>query len=403
MERPSLRKIAVVTVARSDFGIYQPVLKQLRNHPDVVVKLIVAGMHWSRGFGETWREIEDAGFEVDERVEMTLDSDFPNGVAQSMALGMAAFGNVFSRMRPDILLVLGDRFEMFSAAAAAVPFPLVIAHLHGGELTLGAIDDSFRHAISKMAHLHFVATPRAGQRLIQMGEPPERICVSGAPGLDGICDAASLTAADLRSRFGIEVDPAPILVTVHPETRSLMSILEPFERLLQLLSESGQPLVFTYPNADPEGRLLIQSIESFLQRWPKASAVPHFGREGYLSMLKFASAMVGNSSSGILEAASFGLPVLNIGNRQSGRERSGNVIDATWETASMRFGITKVLSSEFRAKCRTLGNCYGRGQAATRIASVLRQVPLSADLREKPFFDLSEVIAYEPALNANLE
>jgi UDP-N-acetylglucosamine 2-epimerase (non-hydrolysing)/GDP/UDP-N,N'-diacetylbacillosamine 2-epimerase (hydrolysing) len=346
-------------------------------------------MHLSQRFGMTVKAIEADGFEIAERVKMLSNSDDPAAIAKSMARGTAGFAEVYARSRPDILVVLGDRFESHAAALAALPFKIPIAHIHGGELTEGAIDDALRHSMTKLSHLHFAATKEYGRRLVQMGEEPWRVTVSGAPSLDNLASVKRLTIAELKSRFCLCLTPETLLVTFHPATLEYEDAGRQAEELLAALKASGRPVVFTMSNADTGGQVIREHIRRFVLAEPSAQAVENLGTEGYFSVLALCTAMVGNSSSGLLEAPSFGLPVVNVGSRQSGRVRGRNVIDVGCGREEIGAGIRRATDPAFRKSLQDLANPYGDGNAAQRIVAKLAEVPLSGRLLLKHFHDLA--------------
>ena len=384
-----MRKVAVVTVGRSDYGIYLPLLRQLQREPGITLQLIVSGMHLSPEFGRTVGAIEEDGFEIAERVEMLVSSDTPEAIGKSMGLGMIGFSHAYARLQPDIVVVLGDRFEMHAAAVTTVPFKLPLAHIHGGELTLGAIDDAFRHSVTKLSHLHFVATEEYRRRVVQMGENPARVIVSGAPALDHLRGQKFLSKAELNERYGLELDLPPLLVTYHPVTREFEDAEWQITELLAALESVGTPLVFTMPNADTNGRVIARAIREFIASHERAQMVENFGTDGYFSMMRQAAAMVGNSSSGVIEAASFELPVINIGTRQDGRTRARNVIDCGYGRGEIAEAIGRGVSETFRNSLRGMKNPNGDGHAAERIVETLRSVDLDQDLLTKGFHDLT--------------
>ena len=382
-----MRTIGVVTVARSDYGSYRPVLRRITKEPSLDLMLFVTGMHLSPEFGGTAAEIEADGYPIAERVEMLVSSDSPEGLAKSIGLGTIGFAQVFARTRPDILVVLGDRYEMLAAATAALPFNIPIAHLHGGESTEGAIDESIRHSLTKMAHLHLASTTRHGNRIIQMGEEPWRVTVSGAPGLDNL-DGFRATPPDaLRASLGLDFEEAPLLVTYHPVTRESQDARWQVQNLLDALSRTGRGAVFTYPNADTEGRSIISMINDYAARNERMCVAANLGTQAYFSLMSHASAMVGNSSSGIIEAASFELPVVNIGTRQRGRLRAENVIDVGYGVEEIVAGVATATSAAFRHGLRGMANPYGDGHAAERIVDVLRSAELNQELLLKRFHE----------------
>jgi len=387
-----VRRIGVVTVGRSDWGIYLPVLRAMQASAALEPVIYASGAHLSPEFGRTVEMIEADGFRVAERVEMLLSSDSPEGIAKSMGLGTLGFAQVFGRQRPDLLLVLGDRFEMHAAALAALPFTLPVAHLHGGELTAGAIDDALRHSLTKLSHLHFVATEEYARRVLQLGEEPWRVLVTGAPALDSVRRMPRLGEDELERRFGVRVDARTLLVTFHPVTLEFGATAWQVEELLAALRTLGAPVVFTAPNADTSGRTVRRAFEEFVRRQPGAALVENFGTEGYFSAMARAGAMVGNSSSGIVEAASFALPVVNIGTRQQGRVRGENVLDVEYGRDAIVAGVRRALSPDFRAGLAGLVNPYGDGHAAEAIVRRLEDVTLDAALVTKRFVDASSTV-----------
>lgn len=386
-----MRTIGVVTTARSDYGILLPVLRAIAADAQLRLHLIVGGMHLAREFGHTVDAIEADGFPIGDRVEMLLSSDTPAGIAKSMGLGTIAFAESYARVRPDLLLLLGDRFEMHAAATAALPFGIPIAHVHGGEVTEGAIDDALRHGITKIAHLHFTATQTYRDRVVQLGEEPWRVTVTGAPSLDNLKTVKLLSARELTERFGVPFEPAPLLVTFHPVTREVERTPEQIDALLAPLAASPLGIVFTMPNADTGGRLVAERIRAFVARTPRASILDNLGTAAYFSAMRAAAAMVGNSSSGIIEAPSFELPVVNVGSRQAGRVRAANVIDVEDDAASIARGLERALAPSFRAGLRGSQNPYGDGHAADAIVARVRDVPLDARLLRKRFHDVEQL------------
>lgn len=390
-----MRTVGVITVGRSDYGIYKPILQQIQADPNLRVHLIVAGMHLSPEFGLTITTIEADGFEIAERVEMLLSADTPAAITKSMGLGLIGFAQAFARLRPDILLVLGDRFEMHAAALTALPFKIPVAHIHGGEITQGAIDDALRHSITKLSHLHFVATEEYARRVQQLGEEPWRITVCGAPGLDNIGKVKVWSTAELEAKFGLHLDSSPLLVTFHPVTLEYEKTEWQVSELLTALEVSGLPVIFTLPNADTQGRVISRMIKNYVQWHPLAQWVDNLGIQGYFSLMAMAAAMVGNSSSGIIEAPSFKLPVVNIGTRQQGRVRATNVIDCGYRHEEIITAIKKAVQPTFRESLSNSVNPYGQGQAANMIVKQLQEVAIDDRLLVKHFYDLSFVTPME--------
>ena len=389
-----MRTIGIVTVARSDYGIYRSLLDALSTAPDLRLRIFAAGMHLSPEFGATASQIEADGFQIDERIEMLLSSDSPEGIAKSTGLGVIGFSQAFARTRPDVLVVLGDRFEMFSAALAALPFKIPVAHIHGGETTFGAIDEALRHAMTKLSHLHFVSTEDYAARVVQLGEEPWRVTVCGAPALDALDAMTLLTREELESHFHLRLDQPPLLVTFHPVTLEYEQAIAQTGELLAALEATALPLVFTAPNADTCGRAVATLIHDYIRLHPNAQFVENFGQRGYFSMMREAAAMVGNSSSGIIEAASFHLPVVNVGNRQAGRMRGRNVIDVPCSRSEIAAAIQEATSASFREAARRTPNPYraASGDAASLIVEKLRSVPLDDRLMIKRFHDLKPAV-----------
>jgi UDP-hydrolysing UDP-N-acetyl-D-glucosamine 2-epimerase len=383
-----MRNIGVVTTSRADYGIYLPALRRLEAEPGMVVKLFVAGMHLRPEHGLTVRQIEADGFEIAARLDF-LAGDAPADIAAAMGRAVTAYAEAISQWRPDVLLVLGDRFEMHAAALAALPFNLPVAHLHGGELTQGAMDDALRHSLTKLSHLHFVSTEDYARRVRQLGEEAWRVTVCGAPALDHLKTLVLLTPSELACQFAVTVEPAPLLITFHPVTLESEDTGAQVEELLASLAEIALPLVFTAPNADTHGQAVKRRLLEFIATRPQAVMVESFGTQGYFSMMAAATAMVGNSSSGIIEAPSFGLPVVNIGTRQTGRVRGGHVVDVPCERAAISAGLRRALSAEFRAAAQAAANPYVQGNASELIVRRLREVPLDARLRMKTFVDMN--------------
>lgn len=386
-DRPSSlapRRIAVATVGRSDYGILRPLLTAIEADPRLDLQLIVGAAHLVRGFGSTADEIARDGFVAAAEVDCSLAADRPGSIARAMGLATMGFARAYEEVRPDIVVLLGDRYEMHAAACAAVPFLLPLAHIGGGSTTRGAIDDVFRNSITKLSHIHFCETDEFARQLRAMGETPERIHLTGALGLDNLAALPVLPPAELAARFGCIVDPAPILVTFHPETRAWADTEAHVAALIAALEAQDAPIVFTYPNADTAGQVIIREIEAFARRRPdRVSLVPHFGTAGYFSMMRHARAMVGNSSSGIIEAASFHLPVVDIGRRQEGRLSPRNVIHVAHDAAEIVDGLARATSEAFRRSLDDLVNPYGQGNAAQLMTEVLARAVIDDALVSK--------------------
>jgi UDP-hydrolysing UDP-N-acetyl-D-glucosamine 2-epimerase len=379
------RAIGVVSVSRSDYGHLVPVLRELQADPALRLLLFVAGAHLAPRFGRTVELIEADGWPIAERIEMLEPGTSPEAVALATGRGVGGFARAYARHRPDLLVVLGDRFEMLAAAVAALPFALPVAHIHGGEVSEGAMDNQIRHAITKLAHLHFVSAAPHARRVAHMGEEPWRIHTTGAPGLDRIRAARLLSRAAVAEALGLPVAGPWLLVTFHPVTLEYRDTERHIDELLAALDKVEAALVVTYPGADTEGQTIIERLEEFAGRHGNVRLSKSLGDRLYLSLLRHADAMVGNSSSGLIEAPSFGLPVVNIGSRQAGRLRGANVIDVGPGRDEILRGIEAALVPGLRARLRAAPNPYGDGRTAPRIVRVLREVELTPRLIQKRF------------------
>lgn len=361
-------RVLVLTTSRADFGIYQPVLKAMAAHDQFEPALVVTGMHMSPDFGLTVEEVRRSGRPIAAEFACLAAGDQPGDIALGMGGALTGMAQVLRTVPWDALMVLGDRFEMVAGAMAAVPFARPVIHLHGGEETEGAIDNVLRHALSKVSSLHFCATPLARQRLLQMGEDPDRVILSGAPAIDSILALPRLGRDELHQRFGIPAEGEFLLVTYHPVTVDLEATRRESDALFAALDRLAMPTVFTSANADTAGLALNARIRDFVAQRSWAVLCGHFGAQGYYSAMEAASLMVGNSSSGIIEAASLGLAVVNVGDRQRGRERSQNVIDSPGEADAILAACLHARSAEFRASVASRANVYGDGSASERIA-----------------------------------
>ncbi len=384
------RKIAVITGSRAEYGLLYWIIKGIFEDPALELQLIVTGMHLSSEFGLTVGEIKNDGFPISEKVEMLLSSDTESAISISMGVGIIGFAKAYERLRPDIIVVLGDRFEILSAVVSAVPFRIPIAHIHGGEITEGAIDELFRHAISKMSYLHFTSTEEYRKRIIQLGESPERVFYVGAVGLDNILRLPLLSREELEKKLNIRFNKHNLLVTYHPTTLEGNRCGKEFKCLLDVLNELNDTFViFTKTNADTNGRIINDMIDSYVSANPNRSIVfTSMNRINYLSVMKEVDAVVGNSSSGIIEAPSFHVGTINIGNRQSGRVKAGNVIDCKPNKKELRKAFKKVFSVEFRNSLKKITNpYYCNGFASQKIIEVLKKFPIEK-YNKKPFYNI---------------
>lgn len=382
------RKIAVFTGSRAEYGLLYWLMRDLQSSTRIQLQVIVSGMHLSSEFGETWKQVSEDGFDINAKVEMLLSSDTPVGIVKSIGVGTLGFADALDRLRPDVLVVLGDRFEALAVVQAALIMRIPVAHLHGGEITEGAYDDAIRHAITKMAHLHFVATESYRRRVIQMGESPERVFSVGAVGLDHLRRGQKMSFDQLRESLNFTLRSPYLVVTYHPVTLLDEDPQQGFIALLEALDKfPEQQIIFTYPNADNGGRSIIPLLEAYAQRQPeRVLAIPSLGFRRYLSAISMASAVVGNSSSGIIEVPAFGVPTINIGVRQKGRLAADSVLHCEPTIASIEEAIRQALSKEFADACKKTVNPYGNGNAVEAIMKVLENYDGAFN---KSFHDLS--------------
>ena len=383
------RTICVVTGTRADYGLLRWVMEGIRQAPGLSLQVIATGMHLSPEFGLTYREIEKDGFVIDRKVEMLLSSDTPVGVSKSMGLGMIGFSDAIEQLKPDLMLVLGDRFEIFAAASAAMVARVPIAHLHGGETTEGAIDEAIRHAITKMSHLHFVAAEEYRRRVVQLGESPDRVFLVGGLGIDNIKRLELLDREALEEALDFKLGPKNLLVTFHPVTLEKSTAGQQMAELLAALDALEEThLIFTMPNADTDGRILIDMIQQFVASHPNARAYTSLGQLRYLSCIRQVDGVVGNSSSGLTEVPSLRKGTVNIGDRQRGRLKAGSVIDCVPDRQSIAGALRTLYSPEFQAGLTSVRNPYGDGSASEKVVRVLQEHPLDT-LLKKTFYDLA--------------
>ncbi len=371
----SKRKVCVVTGTRAEYGLFYPILKKIQASPALELQLIATTMHLSEEFGLTYKQIEEDGFVIDDKIENLIASDSSAAVAKSAALATLLLSDSFKRLKPDVLLLLGDRFETHAAATTAMLMNIPIAHIHGGEITEGAVDEQIRHAITKMSYWHFTATEVYKERILQMGEASERVFCCGAPGIDNIVNLKLLEKEELEDDLNWKFGSKSALFTYHPVTLDNSNVSNDMEKIFNALAASNLNVLFTYANADDNGRLINQLIERFCHSNPvKYRVEKSLGQLRYLSAMNYVDVLIGNTSSGIIEAASFHKPVVNIGTRQKGRLQSGNVIDC--DIKSLGSAITKALSRDFTCKCNPIENIYGDGNAAACIVDILEREPL---------------------------
>jgi GDP/UDP-N,N'-diacetylbacillosamine 2-epimerase (hydrolysing) len=384
------RRICVLTGTRAEYGLLRWLAQEIEDDPALELQLLVTGAHLSHEFGETYREIEDDGFTIAEKVDMLLASDSPTALARSVALGVIGIADALRRLAPDVLVLLGDRYEVLAAAQAAMLARIPIAHLHGGEATEGLIDEAIRHAVTKMSHLHFVAAEDYRRRVIQLGEHPDRVYDVGALGLDGIVRAETMTLDQLAEDLDLRLDQRPlVLCTYHPVTLADDLGVGDLDQLLAALDDLEEAtVVFTRANADEGGRAVNARIDGFVRAAPQRRvAVSSLGQRRYLSLLREADVVVGNSSSGLLEAPTVRTATVNVGDRQRGRLRAPSVVDVAPTREAILEGLHTALSADFRERAVTGASPFGTGGASPAIVEVLRTVPL-AGLVDKTFHDV---------------
>ena len=388
-----MRRIAVITTSRADYGIYLPVLKLLRETKGIDLQLIVGGTHLLAAYGETVHEIEADGFPISARLKAKLSGDQGGDIARFMAETTRSAADAFTALKPEIAVILGDRYEMLAAALAAVPCNIPLAHIHGGELTEGVIDEQLRHALTKLSHLHFVTTQEYASRVMRMGEQPDRIIVSGAPAIDAIGQFKCKSRIEVAQDLGTSVDQDWLLVTYHPLTLEPEGTNRVMDGVVKALEKLKAEIIITAPNADPENRTILSRFQELAARLENVHLAQNLGQKGYFNVMAHAAAMLGNSSSGLIEAPSFALPVINIGDRQRGRIRGDNVIDVGESEAEIQAGLNKAFDSNFRKSIAGMDNPYGEGKAAEIIVKELVSCPLGNVLLRKEFNDRGDDVS----------
>jgi GDP/UDP-N,N'-diacetylbacillosamine 2-epimerase (hydrolysing) len=381
------RKICVVTGTRAEYGLLRWVMQGIKDDPTLTLQVIVTGMHLSPEFGLTWREIERDGFAIDHKVEMLTSSDTTVGIAKSMGLGMIGFADALHALKPDLMLVLGDRFEIFAAVSSALVARIPVAHLHGGEATEGLIDEAIRHSITKMSHLHFVAAEEYKRRVIQLGEQPDSVHLVGGLGIDNIKRLPLLSRAELEASLDFSLGAKSLLVTFHPVTLETATAEDQMAELLAALAGlKDTQLIFTLPNADTEGRALIAMLQKFIATHLNARAYASLGQLRYLSTVALVDGVVGNSSSGLAEVPSFRKGTINIGDRQRGRLMANSVINCDPERSRIEAALSTLYSHSFQASLATVKNSYGDGGASEKIVAHIKSVELDGILKKR-FYD----------------
>jgi GDP/UDP-N,N'-diacetylbacillosamine 2-epimerase (hydrolysing) len=385
------RKICVVTGTRAEYGLLYWTMKGLMEDSQIEFQLLVTGMHLSPEFGLTYKQIESDGFVINKKIETILSSDTAVGITKSMGLGMIGFSEAFQELRPDIVLLLGDRFEIFAAVSAAMIARIPLAHCHGGESTEGLIDEPIRHSITKMSHLHFTSTEVYRKRIIQMGEQPENVFNVGALGIENINKLKLLSRSEFENSISFKLNKKNILITFHPVTLENATAEEQFKILLKAIDEIGDTnIIFTKANADTDGRIINNLIDSYVAaNNHKSIAFISLGQLRYLSALQYIDIVIGNSSSGIIEAPSFKKPTVNIGDRQLGRIKALSIIDCEPQYSDIKNAISKAFSEDFLGEIRNVINPYGTANSSEFIIQFLKNVSLQ-DLIKKKFYNLNQ-------------
>ncbi len=385
------KKFCIFTGTRAEYGLLKPLIDEILNDGIFELQILVSGMHLSPEFGLTYKEIEEDGLKIDEKVEILLSADTPSAISKSIGLGLIGYADALNRLKPDMVVILGDRFEALAFAIASYVHRIPIAHLYGGEATWGAMDEGFRNSITKLAYLHFTSTEQYRKRVVQLGEHPDRVFNIGALGIDNIKKLNLLSKEEVEKQLNTNFKQKNILVTYHSSTLDKNSTENEFGTLLNVLKELKDTLIiFTKSNADTEGRIINKMIDDFcMKNSDKAVSFTSLGRLNYLSTIQFVDAVVGNSSSGIIEAPSFKIGTINIGDRQKGRIKADSIIDCEPTDNSIKIAFEKLYSRDFQLKLKTVENPYGDGNSAKRILSILKDkvLYLSVDLK-KSFYKI---------------
>lgn len=385
-----IRKICVVTGTRAEYGILSHLMQLIKESDKLSLQIIATNMHLSPEFGLTYKEIENDGFVIDKKVQMLLSADTSNATVKSIGLATIGFADALEDLQPDLLLVLGDRYEMLSVSTAALFYKIPIVHISGGEVTEGAYDDAIRHAITKLSHIHLASTEKYKQRIIQLGESPERVFNVGALGVENVLNTPLMTQKELEQSINFDLGPKSLLVTFHPVTLENHTSSQQFQNLLSVFEKyRDYKIIFTMPNSDTDGRIIIDLIHDFVKKYPdNAVSFISLGKLRYLSILQFVSAVIGNSSSGIVEVPSMGTPTLNIGNRQKGRLSAPSIVhcDATFD--GIDDGMKKVLSKEIKDIAKKKENPYMGKETSIQILEILETYPLDK-ITNKSFYDLN--------------
>lgn len=384
-----MRKICVFTGTRAEYGIMSRLMRMIQDDSDLQLQIIATNMHLSPEFGLTYKEIEADGFHIDKKVEMLLSSDTANGTVKSMGLATIGFADALEDLKPDLAIILGDRYEMLAAAEACLIYKIPVAHIAGGAISEGAYDDAIRHCITKLSHIHFTETEEYRNRVIQLGEQPKNVFFTGALGVNNIRNEKIMPLEELEQSLNFKLGEKFLLITFHPVTMETATAAEQCDNLLEVLREVNNEynLLFTLPNSDTDGRVIIQKINKYVaEHLDTAFAIASLGKKRYYSALKYATAVVGNSSSGLVEAPSFKIPTLNIGDRQKGRTRGESVRDVLATVEGIRDGLRIVLSSDFRSRIEHIVNPYEKENTLENIFNTIKNIPLNG-LIHKTFYN----------------
>lgn len=385
-----MKKICILTATRAEYGLLKPIIIKLMGVSEFDVRVVVTGAHLSPEFGLTYKEIEDDGIKIDKKIEILLSSDTPASISKSMGLAMISFADYFEELMPDMLLVLGDRYETLAVSCVAMNQRIPIAHLYGGEITEGAVDESIRHAITKLGYLHFTSTEEYRNRVIQLGENPDRVFCVGAIGIENILNEKLLSKGELEYSIDFKLDKPYAVVTFHPVTLENSSAEEQFQELLTACKQcKDMKFIFTKANADTDGRIINKMIDRFVEENENVVSFPSLGVVRYLSALKYCSIVIGNSSSGLLEAPSFGIPTINIGDRQKGRLQASSVMNCKPTKREILDSMELAISGEFLEKARKTKNPYGDGNTSSKIVNVIKKFVFEDSVNlKKQFFDM---------------
>ncbi|MBT7557626.1 UDP-N-acetylglucosamine 2-epimerase (hydrolyzing) [Candidatus Woesearchaeota archaeon] len=386
-----MRKICVITGTRAEYGLLYWLMKEIDADKDLDLQIVVTGMHLSSEFGNTYQQIEKDGFTINKKVDISLVSDSEVGISKSMGIGMIGFADVLHDLSPDLIVVLGDRFEIFSAISTAMIAKIPVAHLHGGETTEGAFDESIRHSITKMSHLHFTATKEYKNRVIQLGEQPNRVFNVGGSGIDNINKLNLLSRADFEKEINFSLGEKNILVTFHPVTLEKSTAKMQFKELLDCIDElKDTKIIFTKSNSDTDSRTINSMIDDYVANNDNTIAFTSMGQLNYLSALQFMDAVVGNSSSGLHEAPSFKIGTIDIGDRQKGRIKADSVISCLPRKKDIDIAFSHLYSKDFQNKVCNVKNPYGEGGASKKIVNIIKNINL-CNILKKSFYDLKYV------------